>query len=698
MSNGTNPVIRHRAYVLAVPFLTGLCALGATMMLSRVLITREQIQLQQRTDAEAKHVAAQLRSAVLQSVDVLPKIGKWWVSQGRPTSREDWESDAGIFMKSESSMREVVWLDSRGKVSWCVHPGGIPDFNCRKAEPELTALVKQATASASVALSLVVVRQGVPFFYACTPIRRGHMLEFIAGAFDGAALIQSLLKEQAPRDYELGIQANGQAVATLKHLAGPLWREGLRSAEVKIANRWWSVQLIPTATDIQMLQRGVWGFGVIVAVLIYVCSGLALVYKRNESALRVEMAERRRAEETISNLNRDLKYQVVDFRTLLEVLPVGIAVSSDPECHDIQVNPQMAAMLHMTVEQNISRSSPNADRMPYKLFRNGAEVPPEELPMQVAARTGKCVLDVDLDIVRDDGSVLNTSSYSAPVFDQQGNLRHVINACVDITERKRSERDRKALEEGLLRADKDRSLGLMAAGVAHDFNNLLTAIIGNSELARCELPTFSPAGKAIAEALSAANRAAELAGQLLAYTGRSWFELKPLDLSAQIQGMSEKIRSMAPQRVEIGYDLAADLPVITAGEREVQDVLRHLVANAAEAIGEGCGSIQVRTGRYTMGAADLARDFPDQDLAPGIYVRLEVSDSGSGVPRELAGRVFDPFFTTKFLGRGLGLSAVQGIMRAHHGGVRFESLSGRGACVQAIFPAAAADQMRNRVA
>ncbi len=163
--------------------------------------------------------------------------------------------------------------------------------------------------------------------------------------------------------------------------------------------------------------------------------------------------------------------------------------------------------------------------------------------------------------------------------------------------------------------------------------------------------------------------------------------LKPLDLSAEIQGLTEYLRAMAPGQVDVKFELAGDLPPVEAGAREVQHILSNLVANALEAIGEGQGTVKIRTEKCCLSASDLARDYPDQELVLGAYVRVEISDSGAGVPIELAARVFDPFFTTKFMGRGLGLSEVQGIMRAHRGGVRLDTSSARGACVQAVFPA-----------
>lgn len=150
--------------------------------------------------------------------------------------------------------------------------------------------------------------------------------------------------------------------------------------------------------------------------------------------------------------------------------------------------------------------------------------------------------------------------------------------------------------------------------------------------------------------------------------------------------MTEDLRAMAPGQVEVKFELAIDLPAVQAGAREVQHVLTNLVANALDAMGEGRGTIKIRTEKCHLSSSDLARDYPDQELVLGEYVRLEVSDSGAGVPSELAACVFDPFFTMKFMGRGLGLSEVQGIMRAHGGGVRLDTSSARGARVQAVFP------------
>jgi signal transduction histidine kinase len=691
VSNGTYLKLRSNFYVFVVPLLAAACALGATLTLSQALVSRERQQLLGRTDEEAKHVAAQLRSALVQSVDVLPRIGNWWLTQGRPEAREDWETDAQLFLRLGTGLRQVAWIDTNGKTLWSVRPGAVPDFKAQSPDADLADTLRQAFHNGTLTLSNVANRNGVPYFYACAPIRSGRLVGFVVGLFDAAALADSLLGEQVPRDYEVTVAADGRPITTLKQARSRLWRAGSRTADLKIADRLWSAQLVPTATDIDTLERAVWSFGIIVSVLLYACTALALVYKRNESTLAItnaalagEMAQRGRAENVIQQ-------QVADFQTLVDVLPVGLAVSNDPTCREIRVNPQLSSMLHVSTAENISSLAPGADRLPFKYMRQGNHVPADELPMQMAASTGKPVLDVELDIVREDGTVLNTLSYSVPVIDPDGNLRRVIGVCVDVTERK-------SLEKRLLRAEKYRSLALMAGGVAHDFNNLLTTILGNAEIARGEISPLSTAGSAISQILAAGNRAAELVGQLLAYTGHGWFELKPLDLSAEIRGLAKDLRAMTPDEVHLKFELAEGLPPVQAGAREFQHVLTNLVTNALEAIGDGQGIVRIRTQKIRLSGRDLARDYPDQKLVSGAYVGLEISDSGAGVPSELAGRVFDPFFTTKFTGRGLGLSEVQGVMRAHRGGVRLDTSPARGACVQVVFPVDPTRHVRGAVA
>jgi signal transduction histidine kinase len=374
-----------------------------------------------------------------------------------------------------------------------------------------------------------------------------------------------------------------------------------------------------------------------------------------------------------------------DFETLLDVVPIGIAVARDPECRTVWTNPALAGMLSVPPGGNISKSAPDADH-PYRMLRDGEEVPPEELPMQRAARTGKPVMGEPLEIVRSGGAPLSTLSYSAPLFDRNGGVRGVVNACVDVTALVNAEREREGLLEKLQRSEKLKSLALMAGGMAHDFNNLLTAIIGHASLARDSVPEGSPVRDHLGACLRASSVAARLVRRLLAYSGHAFRRLESLDVGRLVREVEPEIRAHVPQGARLEVRAAAGLPPIRGDGEQLREVVLNVVDNAFDALA-GEGVVEIGTGCCVLSAAEIQRRFPEEDLQPGVYVRLEIRDTGCGMTPEVARNIFEPFFTTKFTGRGLGLSAAQGIVHGHRGGIRVESAAGRGTLVEIVFPA-----------
>jgi signal transduction histidine kinase len=180
----------------------------------------------------------------------------------------------------------------------------------------------------------------------------------------------------------------------------------------------------------------------------------------------------------------------------------------------------------------------------------------------------------------------------------------------------------------------------------------------------------------------------------MAFTGNLWFEWQPLNLSVEIERMKKSLQDIVPALATITYDLPPDLPTFQAGQSELQQVVINLVDNAAEALyPDQPGEILIRLSACELSACDIRIAFPEQALMPGEYVRLEVIDNGSGISRDVAPRIFDPFFTTKFVGRGLGLSAVQGIVRAHGGGVRLVAGPSGGTRAEVVFPVQSARQI-----
>jgi PAS domain S-box-containing protein len=267
-----------------------------------------------------------------------------------------------------------------------------------------------------------------------------------------------------------------------------------------------------------------------------------------------------------------------------------------------------------------------------------------------------------------------------PVFGPNGEIRSFVTTARDVTERRQTMR-------AMHRAQKMESLGILAGGIAHDFNNLLVAMLGQASLAQAQLQEGEPAYKHVSKVVQAAEQAANLTRQLLAYSGGGQFTIKPLQLNKLIGESIDLLKVALPKPISLDLDLMPSLPFIEADMTQIQQVLMNLIINAAEAIGEQPGTIRVGTAVYSVTQQDRRFwRYTDQPLAENRYVKLLVQDSGDGIAEETIPRIFDPFFTTKFTGRGLGLAAVLGIVRSHHGGLLVESKPGSGTVFELLFP------------
>mgnify|MGYP004701900509 CR=1 FL=1 len=249
-----------------------------------------------------------------------------------------------------------------------------------------------------------------------------------------------------------------------------------------------------------------------------------------------------------------------------------------------------------------------------------------------------------------------------------GALTGAVYVVSDVTERNQ-------LEAQFREAQKFESIAQLAGGVAHDFNNLLTSILGNVSLVLSDLERHHPVREKLDEVVRASERAAELTRQLLAYSGGGRFIMRRLDISRTLGEMEGLLRSSIPKKVRLLMDLRPELPEIEADPAQIQQTMFNLVANAAEAIGDAAGTVRVTT------RLERAED--------GERVCLEVRDTGCGMDEHVRTHACDPFFTTKFTGRGLGLSAVSGIMRGHRGSMEVASAPGEGATFRLLFPPAA---------
>ncbi|MCD4690905.1 GAF domain-containing protein, partial [bacterium] len=253
-------------------------------------------------------------------------------------------------------------------------------------------------------------------------------------------------------------------------------------------------------------------------------------------------------------------------------------------------------------------------------------------------------------------------------------------------EQKRAEEEHRNLEEQVRHAQKLESLGILAGGIAHDFNNLLTGILGNADMALMELNQKDPTRNSVKAIRDAAERAADLSRQMLAYSGKGRFVIEPIDLNALVTEMTHLLDASISKSAVVRYELVSNLPVMTGDATQIRQVIMNLMTNASDAIGDRNGAITVRTGFGECDQNQLSQGYMDDGLPEGTYVYLEIEDTGTGMDEDTASRIFDPFFTTKFTGRGLGLAAVLGIVRSHNGTIAVDSTPEAGTTFRVLFP------------
>ncbi len=258
----------------------------------------------------------------------------------------------------------------------------------------------------------------------------------------------------------------------------------------------------------------------------------------------------------------------------------------------------------------------------------------------------------------------------------------------DMTERVRADEERQNLESTMRRAQKLESLGVLAGGIAHDFNNLLVGILGNAGLALMECQADSPATARIQQIETSALRAAELTKQMLAYSGGGNLVVEPVALSELVDEMIDLLEASIPRTVTLERNLPSELPAMLADASQVRQVVMNLITNAAEAFDGAAGRVELTAGVMEADREYLAQSYLQDDLPEGEYVYIEVADDGKGMDSATLSKIFDPFFTTKFTGRGLGLAAALGIVRAHRGAIRVQSKPGEGTTFRVLFPAA----------
>lgn len=390
-----------------------------------------------------------------------------------------------------------------------------------------------------------------------------------------------------------------------------------------------------------------------------------------------DISERKAAEQTLRSSHDDLEAQIKartqelnHLASILEVT-VNFVGMADLQGHIFYINPAGRKMVGL--KRNTALKSLN-----FKDFHSSSVC--NHLSESIFPQVIKHgVFETSCEFIDRAGNAIPTACIFMSLPDEQGNPSRLAVIARDL-------RDEIALQQQMEHVDRLESLGILAGGIAHDFNNILTAIIGNSEIAASKLDSHSPVQAHLQRIGQSSLQAANLCKQMLAYSGKGCFIIQPVDLSSLIADMRSLLEVSVDKNVQLEFDLSEELPVVDVDLTQIQQIIMNLVINASEACNKQQGNITVSTGIMQVDATYLLSCLHQGPAAVGDFVYLNVSDTGSGMTQEVCKKIFDPFFTTKFTGRGLGMSAVLGIVHGHHGLIKVSSEPGKGSSFNISLP------------
>jgi len=390
--------------------------------------------------------------------------------------------------------------------------------------------------------------------------------------------------------------------------------------------------------------------------------------------LSVEIETRIKAEEElqhakIAELERKRSEEAI--RSLFEWTPVATIVHRDGRI--IYTNPTAINMFGAVSQQDL-QDKPFLDLI-HKDFHQAS------LSRRALTDQGIAIPMVECKFIKLDGTVIDAEIQST-VFDYIG-AKAYISCIIDITDRKKAEEEKHLLEQQFRQAQKLESLGVLAGGIAHDFNNILAIIVGYCSLTKMD---YENAEKHIPEIEKAAERAAALCRQMLAYAGKAMLTQSQINTCMLVDEMVSMLKTTIKQNVVIKSELSTDIPFFIGDDSQIRQVVMNLIINAAEAIGDAEGEIDVKLSKVEIKAEQPEKDHLGLIIPAGHYIRFEVTDNGCGMDDETKRKIFEPFYTTKFTGRGLGMSAVLGIIKSHNGALQLESRLGHGTIFKVYLP------------
>jgi len=414
----------------------------------------------------------------------------------------------------------------------------------------------------------------------------------------------------------------------------------------------------------------------------------------------VDITERKLVQQTLANVNEELEKRVLDRTLALQEANRRLLASQEEiaRAHD-ELRSTLDNMLdtyyRIAPDATLAWVSKSASSLLGYTLDEMKDMPMSHIFadtnglrsfMVAFTKSDGSLMNFETRLRRKDGRIIWVAASATQIRNASGEPGGVEGVIRDITAQIEAKEEKADMERRMAHVQRLESLGILAGGIAHDFNNLLSAILGNAELMRLKLHADTELEKEIGSITVSCERAADLCRKMLAYSGQGKTMVEPVNLSELVEETAQILDVFVSKKATLDTNLDPVLPVIDADRTQLQQIVMNLITNASEAIGDDSGTISISTRSTGALASDLHSEYIEHTPLPGPYVCLEVRDSGCGMDEQTLQRIFDPFYSTKFTGRGLGMSAVLGIVRSHQGSIRITSQPGSGTTVRVYLP------------
>jgi len=672
----------------ALPVLVGTSILLASLLAAMVLRNAETRALEAAVDAALDTITTEIEQGVdRQLYGVITLAWKWDWSDDN--AQENWTSEARTLIEKLPLLHGIVWLDKEYTVL-VREPsmaGGVMDIATPDGDIIRGALKLSQKKQRIIGVITEDPSQNKFLMVTIPVLSQGKPAGFAIGAYGLESLLSKIFVAE-PSGFRVEVSDE----------KGPIWRSPgetplgvpVRYGTASTLNMGWDITVSPgfevLDTYLTWLPFAIGLGGVFFGVLMGIALYMGVDSRRKAQRLQLfnlrlqdEMALRDRAEKVTSETEAEL----VETLNSLPVHVWSAKVASDGQY----------------VPRRMSTVLAGISGRPADFFDGSVEswlqiAHPDDVPrlrnvVEDILSGRKETVDFEYQLVRTDGSIRYMSDSVRTTHIESG--RRLDGVSRDVTEVRESQEERLRLESRFQQSQRLDSLGVLAGGVAHDFNNLLVAMLGHARLAEEDLPVDSPVHHNLKSVIKAARQAGDLCGQMLAYAGKVPIDTQPIELENVVQEIGDLLRASIPSSTSIRYSLDKEVPCIQADASQIRQVVLNLITNASESIRETGGEIMLSVRSIECEPADFSKMTFFEDLKPGQYVVLTVSDTGSGMNEQTRAKLFEPFYTTKFAGRGLGLAAVAGIVRGHRGAIRIESEIDRGSTISVFFPSGTKD-------